>query len=375
MAEIISLDPEAYLGASVSKRFEGKLPFLFKVLSVDTALSIQAHPDKKLAARLHAERPDVYKDGNHKPEMVIALTVFEALLGFRSLAELVQVLDGESGANSSYVPEVVYLIGSDAVEQFLSQAKKFCKQLSPGTLMPEEVKTAFQRLLQLMLTRPQGDVDDALKKFVKRTAKAENERTALVHRLHAQYPGGDIGCFMSLFFNYVTLQPGQGAYLLANEPHAYLSGDCVECMAASDNVVRCGLTPKLKDVPVLLSMLTFKTVDVKEAVVEGSSFQLAKESHRALASLYEPPIPEFKVLKVDVQSNGAARIPKLGGPGVLLATSPSESDGDLSLTSPNGHTVKVSKGHIYFLKASLTHLDITMGSSDSNATVYIAYCS
>lgn len=66
------------------------LPFLFKVLSVETALSIQTHPDKELAAELHRRFPDIYRDPNHKPEMVIALTPFECLCGFRTLAEITQ---------------------------------------------------------------------------------------------------------------------------------------------------------------------------------------------------------------------------------------------------------------------------------------------
>mmetsp|Transcript_7566 Transcript_7566/g.18164 ORF Transcript_7566/g.18164 Transcript_7566/m.18164 type:complete len:191 (-) Transcript_7566:170-742(-) len=62
------------LGTKVQNRFGKDLPYLFKVLSVDTALSIQAHPDKQLAAKLHKEKPDIYKDGNHKPEMAIAIS-------------------------------------------------------------------------------------------------------------------------------------------------------------------------------------------------------------------------------------------------------------------------------------------------------------
>jgi mannose-6-phosphate isomerase len=94
----------------------GQLPFLLKVLSVEKALSIQAHPDKKLAERLNAERPDVYKDDNHKPEMAVALTDFEAMCGFRPIATIVQLL-GE-------YPEFAELVGQDVVQVGLGQVER-----------------------------------------------------------------------------------------------------------------------------------------------------------------------------------------------------------------------------------------------------------
>uniref|UniRef100_A0A453HXT6 Uncharacterized protein n=1 Tax=Aegilops tauschii subsp. strangulata TaxID=200361 RepID=A0A453HXT6_AEGTS len=85
------------------------------------------------------------------------------------------------------------------------------------------------------------------------------EKEQLVLSLEQQYPG-DVGVLSAFFFNYVKLRPGEALYIGANEPHAYLSGECVECMATSDNVIRAGLTPKYKDVQTLCSMLTYKQV-------------------------------------------------------------------------------------------------------------------
>jgi len=84
-----------------------------QVLSIGKALSIQAHPDKALAEKVHAERPDLYKDGNHKPEMAIALTHFEALSGFRPLGEIAGYLKD--------VPELAALVGADVAQQFIAQ--------------------------------------------------------------------------------------------------------------------------------------------------------------------------------------------------------------------------------------------------------------
>ena len=87
------------------------------------------------------------------------------------------------------------------------------------------------------------------------------DKEQLVLSLERQY-GDDIGVIAALFFNYVKLSPGEALYIGANEPHAYLSGECIECMATSDNVVRAGLTPKYRDVQTLCSMLTYKQVSV-----------------------------------------------------------------------------------------------------------------
>lgn len=85
------------------------------------------------------------------------------------------------------------------------------------------------------------------------------DKEQLALRLEKQYPG-DIGVISSFFFNYVKLKPGEALYLGANEPHAYIYGECIECMATSDNVVRAGLTPKHRDIQTLCSMLTYKQV-------------------------------------------------------------------------------------------------------------------
>lgn len=79
--------------------------------------------------------------------------------------------------------------------------------------------------------------------------------------LEKEYPA-DVGVISLFFFNYVNLSPGEALYIGANEPHAYLSGECIECMATSDNVVRAGLTPKYRDVQTLSSMLTYKQVSI-----------------------------------------------------------------------------------------------------------------
>jgi mannose-6-phosphate isomerase len=220
------------------------LPYLFKVLSVNTALSIQAHPDKKLAAALHAARSDLCKDSNHKPEMAIALTPFEAMCGFRPLAEIATAL--------SHVPELRELVGEAHAHAIEAGASSHVDSR-------ELLRAAFAAYMEHS-DRPEH-VADQVTALITRLATDPSTNTLgvseLVKRLNEQYPG-DIGVFAPYWFNVVLLRPGEGIFLAANEPHAYLSGDCVECMACSDNVIRAGLTPKHKDVPTLIAMLTYK---------------------------------------------------------------------------------------------------------------------
>lgn len=242
------------LGAKLSNN--GVLPFLMKVLSIEKALSIQAHPDKELAAKLHSERPDVYKDANHKPEVAIALTDFEALCGFRPVVELLTFVDA--------VPELREVVGEQAAEALRAA-------VDDGGLGEESA--ALKLAYGSMMRTSQVVIDRLIPQLVERalsggsglfpTDGAEGTPSNLVKvymlvtRLHHQF-GEDIGIFSVFFLNYVEMAVGECLYMPQNTPHAYLSGDIVECMACSDNVVRGGLTPKFKDIDVLVEMLVYR---------------------------------------------------------------------------------------------------------------------
>ncbi|CAL4980184.1 unnamed protein product [Urochloa decumbens] len=242
----IARNPAA-LGRAVAARWGGDLPFLFKVLSVAKALSIQAHPDRPLAAALHALRPATYRDANHKPEMAVAVTEFHALCGFAETKELKEVL--------RTVPEVQELVGKEESRKLLS-----VKEQDGGIGVRSYLKSAFTKLM----IASEEAVAEAIAKLKSRLNGDSKVRTLtkkekLVLSLEKQYPG-DVGVLAAFFLNYVKLSPGEALYVGANEPHAYLSGECIECMATSDNVVRAGLTPKYRDVQTLCSMLTYNQV-------------------------------------------------------------------------------------------------------------------
>lgn len=227
----------------VPSGYDGKdLPFLFKVLSINTALSIQSHPDKVLAQKLHEKFPNIYKDGNHKPEMAIALTEFTGLCGFRRPREILEYL-------STY-PELSKIIGDVVASEF---------KMNSISDVDEIQREAYRKLFQAFMSTSDEITNECVNQLVTRlTSSSEtSEIDKVIITLNKDYPN-DRGIFCPLLLNYLKLSPGESFFMGPNEPHAYLSGNCVECMALSDNVVRAGLTPKFKDVDTLVNMLHYR---------------------------------------------------------------------------------------------------------------------
>lgn len=216
--------------------FRDKLPFLLKILSIQTALSLQAHPNKTLAQKLHVKDPKNYKDPNHKPELIVALTPFEALCCFRPLHEILRLVHSTKPLDA--------LLGNSA----RATTKENEKDIIKGMLR-SLYSYSFDRHARAL----RENIDDITVK-----GKAATDEDRLFLRLMSEYPD-DIGCWMVYFLNYVQMEPGQGLFLSDSEPHAYIYGDGVEIMANSDNVVRAGLTPKWKDIETLLNMLSYST--------------------------------------------------------------------------------------------------------------------
>lgn len=225
------------------------LPYLLKVLSVGGALSVQAHPDKALAERLHREKPAMYPDSNHKPELTIALTDFECLCSFRAAAEIDGFL--------AELPALAELVGASAAAA-ADAARDSGSADHKDDIDARRVRRMFEALMH-------SDRDAIARCFdaVRRSAEhgqlspATADAAALSRKLHEQYPA-DAGTLVPFFFNHLHLRPGEAVFVAAGEPHAYLHGNCIECMACSDNVVRAGLTPKVIDKETLFAMLTYK---------------------------------------------------------------------------------------------------------------------
>jgi mannose-6-phosphate isomerase len=241
--QAIQNDPVELLGPEICDHFGNELPFLLKVLAAAEPLSIQAHPDHDQAregwARENAEGIPVdaprrnYRDSNHKPELVCALTPFSTLKGFRHPDDLARLLEPIAG------PELGREVGRLGRER-----------------NPVALRALFTRLMTLEADEKEVVLSRALAEAADRAA--ENPVWAWVERLHTRYPG-DIGTLSPLYLNLITLAPEEALFLPAGELHTYLEGTALEIMATSDNVLRGGLTPKNVDVPELLGILGFES--------------------------------------------------------------------------------------------------------------------
>lgn len=366
----------ALLAPSVKARYGSKLPFLFKVLSINKALSIQAHPNKKLAEQLHARDPKNYPDDNHKPEMTIAVTDFEGLCGFRPLGEIAHFLSSVSALRE--------LVGEDEAKSFIRTIRgqenddssestaqnKRALQSAFAALMkssPEAVAAAAGKLVADAEARGAEFADGGV------DATSGATLSELITRLNKQFPD-DIGLFVLFFLNYVQMSPGEAMFLKADDIHAYVSGDIIECMAASDNVVRAGFTPKFKDVQTLVDLLTYDYAPIEEQKMVPGEYPYVVLNRTAYSSnsqaqLYNPPIDEFSVVRTSLKGNGAkATFDPLDGPSILICTS---GKGKISV----GSTVKeIKEGWVYFVGASAELVLEAEGDQDEEFITFKAFC-
>ncbi|GAA5956886.1 hypothetical protein JCM3765_006630 [Sporobolomyces pararoseus] len=334
LKEYLSAHPEL-LGEKVINKFGGKdLPFLFKVLAIRKALSIQAHPDKDLAKRLHDEKPDVYKDPNHKPEMAVALTDFSGFCGFRPPSQIASFL--------STVPEFSAVIDSSVSSSFQS------KFSSSAEVSEEDKKQGLKEMFTALMKADSELVKTQVSSLLSRLEDAEGiskEEKELIKTLNRDFEG-DVGIFCTFVLNIVRLKPGEAVFLKANEPHAYLDGDIMECMATSDNVVRAGLTPKLRDVPTLTTMLTYTSSPPSDQILPPVQFR--STSH---TTLYDPPIDEFSVLLTVLKEGETEKFGGIDGPSILIFTELNGGNGQAGLKF-KGEEIKVEReGQVFFVGA------------------------
>lgn len=285
LLDCIEGDPVGHLGHAIVDRFGPKLPFLLKLLAAGSPLSIQAHPSVEQAQAGFAAEEAAgvprdafhrsFRDDNHKPELICALTSFDALVGFR---------------DSELTRDFWNSIGFEALLSVLSKGPK---HVVAGLLSPEALGAESSDVTQLI-----GDLVERCRSYDGERWQREAD---LVVRLNDKYPG-DPGVGVASLLNYLTLEPGEGLYLDAGHMHAYLGGLGIEIMANSDNVLRGGLTPKHIDVENLLDVI------------------LPETHHAALVEVdadgrYITPAPEFELRKL-----GNAQPHEVKGPSIVLCT-------------------------------------------------------
>ena len=311
-----------WLGEAVQQNFDGKLPYLFKVLDVRQMLSIQSHPTKAQAeAGFRRENEQGipldaphrnFKDDNHKPEVMAALTEFWLLHGFKNEA---------------------------ALERCLREVPEF------SSLQPHFEERSIFQLYKAVMEMSQLEVDRLLRPMEQRLRplaqageldKSQPEYWAMQAFDHHMLEAGhyDRGVFSIYFFNLVKVMPGEGIYQGAGIPHAYLEGVNVELMANSDNVFRGGLTVKHVDVPELLNHLVFDPVEPR--VLKGDPLSEAEWAYRT-------PAPDFQLNRIQLSEGQQYQPPTTEGPEIILVI-----EGKVSL---EGNGRSYTKGESFFVPA------------------------
>jgi mannose-6-phosphate isomerase len=330
---LISRDPEHFLGADSVARFGPRLPFLAKVLAAAQPLSLQVHPSleqaragfaRENAEGLAADAPTRnYRDDNHKPEMILALTPFEALCGFRPPTQTRDILQHVAAAFEVVEGEAPALISAlladlQAVDESTGLRNAFERLIAGGQSVAEDTALVVTALLSGAAHAPY-----------------ETE-LATVISLNEKYPG-DPGVLISLLLNRISLKPGEAVYLPAGNVHAYLHGLGVEVMASSDNVLRGGLTPKFVDVPELLRTIDFQPVAVPMLPAERTVMD---------QELFRPPFEEFQLQRIELAPNAGPVPLAQSGAAVVIVVA-----GDIYLDSPKGD-LRLARGGSAFLAAA-----------------------
>ena len=316
LAAVIESDPTTALGAAAAERF-GQLPFLAKVLAADQPLSIQAHPslaqaaagfERENGAGIPLDSPvRTYRDPNHKPELICALTPFEAKCGFRPLDATRELFDSLGGDALAPVRERLGADGREA--DVLADVLAWLLRSSDG-------ETLARSVVEAAAASSGGPYEREL------------QWTAEIARLHP----GDVGVVVALLLNHVVLEPGQAVFLGAGNLHAYLRGAGIELMANSDNVVRGGLTSKHIDVEELLHVVDCTPIDPPVQTATGC------------IHTFDSPVPEFSLTRVVVSDDVRLRVQ---GPEILVVT-----EGIVEFVTQAGHELAVQAGEPVWVPAS-----------------------
>ncbi|KAI0031489.1 RmlC-like cupin domain-containing protein [Vararia minispora EC-137] len=347
LSDVFAADPEYWLGHVLVEKWPGTcdIPFIFKILSIAKALPLQAHPDKQLGTQLHKTDPYEFVDENHKPEIAVALgtpvsdafggdpnmTTFTGFVGFAPLNAI-------SGALSA-VPELAQAVGDErALNEFFSSPSKvtlkriFSALLVRGKDFPDDIKRSVDQLLARISA---SSNDDPLAM-----------QFALAKRINEQY-AGDVGVLAAPFFmNLIRLKKGEAIYIGADEAHAYLEGDIVECMAISDNVLNAAFVPhEQRHLRTFLDTVTYTSREQSHWILPVAPLE---RSVRGKTTKFSPPLEEFEVLHTVLDQSGTETIRAARGPTVAIVVEGCgitfEVEGERLETIPRGGVVFVVPG-------------------------------
>lgn len=342
--KVIEQFPVEVLGQYAAEKFGNKLPFLLKVLSAARALSIQTHPNKEQAKKLHAADPVNYPDDNHKPEIAIALDSLTAIAGFRPVDEII--------ANLKKYPGLQEFASKEFIERIFAIKDKFELSINLNML--------YSKVMSYCLDTEKlsGVIDSIIKQLSgKNDLSLEEQQFLKQHELY----GTDIGLISFFFFNIIQLKPGQAIYTGAGTPHAYIEGNIIECMANSDNVVRAGLTNKFKDVDTLLEILDYTFAE----------FEIINKEQKTDGINYITKAEEFEVTAYQKESEYSRDFSNINKPLLILLT-----EGSLNIKwveEGKECSVSFSKGESFLIPAMLHEYTLSCDKATKYFLVKIPY--
>ena len=317
---VLADDPSSTVLAALDGQ---PLSYLLKILAAAEPLSIQAHPNSAQAVAgferenaagvpLDASNRN-YKDDRHKPEMIVALVDgFEALCGFDDIAAVIARFEACGVALAEFV---------DLLKQ------------------PDGLRRTFNRAFEL-----KGSLAEVTAELAR--------HSALAAKLNVLYPG-DPGVLVALMMNHVSLRAGEALYLPAGNIHAYLGGLGIEIMAASDNVLRGGLTPKHVDVAELQAVVDFSSLDLEV---------LTPKTVLAVLARYEADCPDFALYRVDLNGSSVLADLKINSNSILLCTG-----GEIAVSDSLGERVVLKRG-----EAALVTTEAKFVSLVGSGTAFLA---
>ena len=295
----------------------GELPFMFKILAAGRPLSLQVHPNEAMArAGFEAEEAAgvpldaahrTYKDPHHKPEMAYALTTFDTLVGFRPTAEILRVLNGiDTPLAQSLAEDLHAAPGFSGIVRLVER------------LLTEEISAAEIEQIVVCCRDLVDQGIDVKRAYVTAVEIADH------------YPD-DVGVVISLTLNRLTLQPGEAAFLGTGIIHAHLRGMCLEVMAASDNVLRAGLTSKPLDPQGLVRCLDKGMSRLARVTPEPFGFS---------TDVFSPDVQEFAL--------AVSQCSRAEPAGTLLPTARQRivvcTGGEVELVNDAGDRFKLNRG-------------------------------
>lgn len=330
LEQMIAEDAAGMLGPDVERAFGGRLPYLLKMIAADRPLSLQVHPSREHAAESFAAEESVglpldapqrtYRDANHKPELLIALTHFTALCGFRTPRRAAAIVGG---------------LGTELTDRL--------HRLLVDNPTAHGMRAAFRTLVSTSM-RPGPDVVAHVVAACRARADSGASPSLRIDRFVtelAEHHRGDPGVVAALLLNPVTLQPGEAMFVPAGALHAYIHGVGIEIMASSDNVLRAGLTPKKVDADEVLHCVS---------VTAAPPLRVAPERQTSTSVAYYAPVDDFELAVTALADPAGAaaeahHVPG-SGPRILLGL-----EGEMTVSTATG-SHPLAAGRAVFVPAS-----------------------